>query len=95
MQSLTNLLTLHKGKIYVFLSDKTTGNTFLQNAEAEGFTFTDGTKPTDRHWSSIIAVNADKTINYVGFVGHIAFQNAKFIGKQPLIRIDYRELLNQ
>lgn len=95
MQALSKLLTLNKGKIYVFLSDETTGNAFLKNIEAEDFTFADGIKPTGRHWDNIIAINTDKTISYVGFIGRIAFQCGKNTGKDQFIKINYHELLNQ
>lgn len=92
---LKSLLKAHTGRIYVYLDNADICKQFLQDAESEGFTFTDGTKPTQKHTSDIIAVNADATINYVGFVGRVAFQAANAIGNQPLVKIDYREYLNQ
>lgn len=65
----------------------------MENAEQEGFVFSDGIKPTARNYDSIIAVNRDMTINYVGFVGRLAFQSDKKIENQQLIKIDYRQLL--
>ena len=61
----------------------------------EGFTFSDGVKPTERQISDIIAVNDDMTINYVGAIGRIAYQAADKIGDKPLVRIDYRDVLMQ
>ena len=43
---------------------------------------------------SIFAINDDMTINYVGFVGHVAYQAADKIGNKPLVKIDYRDIMN-
>ena len=91
---LKSLLSSHTGRIYVYLANEDIGKRFLQDAEKEGFTFTDGTNPTQKHTSDIIALNPDATINYVGFVGRAAFQAANRIGNQQLIKIDYRDLVN-
>ncbi len=92
---LKSLVSANIGRIYVYLDNADIGKRFLQDAENEGFTFTDGTKPTQKHTSDIIALNADATINYVGFVGRVAFQAASKIGNQPLVKIDYREYLKR
>lgn len=92
-KAISNLLNL-KGRVYVYLADEETGKQFMQQAETEGFTFRDGVKPTERPYDSIIALNRDRTINYVGFVGHMAFgAKAKTIGKEKLIRFDYKKRL--
>lgn len=94
MKSITSLFSKYKtGRIYIFLADDFVGNRFMENAEKEGFVFGDGIKPTERNYANIIAINRDMTINYVGFVGRVAFQFADKIGDQQLIKIDYRELL--
>lgn len=91
---LKSLVSANTGRIYVYLATEDVCNRFYRDAESEGFTFTDGTKPTQKHISDIIALNADATINYVGFVGRVAFQAANAIGNQPLVKIDYRQFLN-
>ena len=90
---LKSILSTNAGKVYVYLATEEVCKQFLKDAENEGFTFTDGMKPTQKHTSDILAVNPDFTINYVGTIGHIAFQAARRIGNQKLIRIDYREFL--
>lgn len=76
-------------RIYVYLKDDQTGHAFLKQAEAEGFTYQDGEKPTKREYSMIMAVNPDKTLNFVGVVGRMAFgANASVAGKR-LLRVDY------
>ena len=93
--SIKSLLSAYTGRIYVYLATEDLGKRFLQDAESEGFTFSDGVKPTQREAANIFAVNDDMTINHVGFVGRVAFQTADRIGNQPLIKIDYRNIINQ
>ena len=92
---LKSLLSSHAGKIYIYLATNEIGRQFLQDAENEGFMFCDGVKPTQREPDSIFAINDDMTINYVGFVGRVAFQATNRIGNQPLVKIDYRDITNQ
>ena len=77
------------GRVYVRLSAPEIGVRFLQQSEAEGFTFTDGAKPTSREAAEIMAVNPNRTLNYVGTVGRIAYGCAGTIGGKPLIRIRF------
>lgn len=92
---LKSILSTHTGRIYVYLATEDICRRFLRDAESEGFVFTDGMKPTQKHTSDVIAINPDLTINYVGFVGHLAIQAANRIGNQPLIRIDYQDVINR
>ena len=78
----------------IFLHCKTheLARRFLADAEAEGFTF-GGVKPTERGTDSIFALNDNMTINYVGFVGHMAFgSGTDKIGDKKLVRIEYGEI---
>lgn len=87
-------LAAQDGRVYVYLADEAIGRLFLEQAEQEGFTFGDGVKPTQRHWSVLMAVNHDGTINYVGTSGRIAWSSgAKTVGGETLIRVDYRKYL--
>jgi hypothetical protein len=76
-------------KVYVLLRDDETGMAFLRAAEAEGFTFGDGVKPTLCHYSRVMALHDDGTVGYVGAVGNMAF-GAKAAG---IVRIDYAAYL--
>lgn len=79
-------------RIYVYLANEEVGNAFMKQAEDEGFTFGDGAKPTKRHYSEIMAVNDDNTINYVNSIGRMAFSsNTTTVGDKTLIRIDYQK----
>ena len=87
MSKIKSLLSTYSGRIYVYLADGETGKRFLRDAEDEGFTFADGIKPTEREPDGIFAVNDDMTINYVGFIVHMAYRVADRIGNQPLIKL--------
>lgn len=94
MSKIKGLLSNNEGKIYVYLATESVANQFMIDAENEGFTFADGVNPTERKPADIMAVNRDNTINYVGTIGRIAYQSADKIGDEPLVKIDYEELLN-
>lgn len=91
--TIKQLVKQTKGRVYVYLANDYIGRQFLKDAEREGFTFRDGVKPTEREPDSIFALNRDMTINYVGFVGHMAYGCAKKIGDERLFRVDYGEIL--
>lgn len=92
MQRTIDELARLQGRVYVYLTDAAVGAAFLRQAEAEGFTFTDGAKPTARHASEIMAVNRDRTLNYVGTNGRIAFGSGiKTAGGERLLRVDYAQ----
>ena len=94
MRTINDLLKLN-GRVYVYLANAEIGNRFLQQAEAEGFTSHDGVKPTERVYSTIMAVNRDKTVNFVGSIGYIAFgSGAKTVCSEQLIRIDGKKYLS-
>lgn len=89
-------LAKKNGRVYVYLEDPDTGNQFMKQAESEGFTFTDGAKPTERFYAEIMAVNSDITINFVGMNGRIAFgSGARTVGNEELIRVDYKKYINR
>ena len=83
------------GRVYVWLGTEDAAEDFFIGAEAEGFIFCDGEKPSNKHKDCIIAVNRDGTLNYVGFAGHAAFgSGTKTIGDEPLIRVDYQRYIS-
>ena len=88
-QPLLSVSSLAKlpGRVYVQLPSDQIGTLFLAAAEAEGFTFCDGAAPTSRHYETFMAVNHDKTLNYVGVNGRVAFQTiAETVNGEPLLR---------
>ena len=93
MRTITEL-SRKNGRIYVYLANVAIGEKFMQLAEDEGFTFGDGAKPTDRCYAEIMAVNGNKTINFVGANGRIAFgSGVKKIGNDDLIRVDFQKYI--
>lgn len=78
------------GRVYIRFRNKDSAKRFLFQATQEGFLFTDGVKPTEKPVASVIAVNKDYTLNYVGTNGRIAYgSGAQRIGSQKLIRIEF------
>lgn len=96
-QQLHSITTLAKlpGRVYVQLPTDQIETLFLATAEDEGFTFADGVAPKSRPCETFMAVNHDKTLNYVGVNGRIAFQtNAETVGHEPLLRFSGTALEN-
>ena len=75
-------------RVYVHLKDEETAMRFLQQAEAEGFTFGDGVIPTYKHWSDLYAIHPDGTLNYVGTIGRIEYCS----DADSVVRIDYETI---
>lgn len=87
-------LSHSNGRVYVYFKTEAICRQFLIQAEQEGFTFGDGVKPTKRHTDSIIAVNKNRTLNYVGINGRIAYgSKTKYVGNQKLLRIDFEDYI--
>lgn len=87
MRTLDALRNAIAGKIYIYCKNETTAKEFLIDAEKEGYRF--GTiKPTDNKTDDIIALEENKQLSYVGFVGRIAIQ-CNGSGNANLHIIDY------
>ena len=89
MTTIKYLLSHNHFKIYVQAKNNALAKAFLKDAEAEGFKFTAGTKPTSHHPSDLFAVNSDMTISYVGIAGRLACQCGAQVGGQNVIKINY------
>lgn len=74
MFNLTETLKNSRETVYVRLPDLTAAERFLREAEADGFLFSDGAKPTQKQPALFFAVHPDRTVNYIGTVGRIACQ---------------------
>lgn len=77
------------GKVYVYLEDEKIAKQFMQDAEAEGFRF-GKIKPTENGISNIIAIEENKQLSCVGFIGHMAFQCPSGV-EGNFYRIDYKK----
>ena len=94
MRTIAELLNLD-GRVYVYVPSKNIRRLFLKNAQKEGFRFADGVKPTRRRaYDDIYALNKDFTLNFVGYIGHIAFHHPEVPNDYNLIRVDYAAYLS-
>lgn len=75
---------------YIWLEDKETRMQFMEDAEKEGFRFEDDVPPTKREAGDIMRIYPDKTLCFVGFVGHLAYHAMDGCNRQSVIRIDYK-----
>ena len=71
--------------IFIYCRSRNIAARFLADAEAEGFTFGDGKKPTEKEYADIFSLHNDLTISYTGWAGHVMFRSAA----GNIIRIDY------
>lgn len=75
--------------IFVRLKGENVRRRFLQEAEKEGFTYSDGTSPTETDGDDIMAIHSDMTLSYVGYISRLAYKNVKIKGDKKIVRIDY------
>lgn len=87
MKTLKTIVTETGKSVYVYAEDNATAVQFLQDAESEGFMWSDGSKPTQNHTSDFYAVHTDMTINYLGAMGRTAFQ----CKSDSIFRLNYKE----
>ena len=70
---------------FIYCRSRNIAARFLADAEAEGFTFGDGKKPSEKEYDDIYSLHNDLTISYTGWAGHVMFRSAA----GNVIRIDY------
>ena len=94
LMELVNAWPKENYRIYVKCDDAETKKKFVANATEEGFAYGDGVPINEREPDDIMAINEDKTINFVGTNGHMAFAaNAKVNGLS-LVRVDYKKYVS-
>ena len=81
-------------KVYIYCKSENICRRFFMDAEAEGFTFGDGIKPTEKETSDIFALCDDWTISYTGFAAHMMFRSQDSLAKKSPARIDYGKYLS-
>ncbi len=92
-RSIEDMMKLY-GTKWVYLSSRRTFMQFMLDADAAGFGF-GGVSLFDKPYSDIIAVHDDRTLAYVGFVGHMAFHSGQAeLGGKPFLRIDYDRFIS-
>lgn len=62
------------GIIFVHMDSVEEEKDFIRQAEAEGFLFGDGRKPSEKNPANLLALHMDQTISYVGTMGRIGYQ---------------------
>lgn len=77
------------GRVYLYFANGKIKEQFLKDAEAEGIGFGDGASIRERELDSVMALNKNGTVNFLGFVGRMAYQMASDVGGQKLLRVDY------
>ena len=88
MKTIKSLINPDK-KVYVKMKGAADCKRFFYLAEKEGFLFSGGAKPIEKHPSDLIAVLPDKTLCYVNTYGRIAAQS----GAANIIVYDCEKLL--
>ena len=92
-RSIEDMMKLY-GTKWGYLSTKRTFIQFMLDADAAGFRF-GVMSPLDMHYSDIIAVHDDRTLAYVGFVGHMAYRSGQEeLGVKSFLRIDYERFIS-
>lgn len=90
MKTIKDLVNSTDKRVYVYLKDEATAKQFVANAELEGYRFGDGVEISKRSTDNYYAINRDMTVNFIGWVGRMAFHS-----KDPkLLRIDYAKYIN-
>ena len=84
-------LTDLKGRVYLYLPDSAVRDQFEIDAMEEGVTYKDGVPLPERSLDSIMALNDDMTVNFVGMFGRMHFHRPEEPETRPvpLIRVDY------
>ena len=90
VRTIQNLVKGHKKRVYLYLADKETAKKFVADATAEGYTFPDGVKISERKANDFYVLNPDKTVNFINSIGRVAFQ----CNAQQIIRVDYQKYIN-
>ena len=81
-----------QGRVFLYFPDSTIRDQFITDATEEGVTYGDGVSLKEREPDSIMALNGNMTVNFVGFAGHMHFiqpSSESEIHSNPLIRVDY------
>ena len=88
MRTISSLLE-YEGRVYIYLNSPAISRQFRADAAREGFTLSGNGE------SDIYALNHDKMMNTVGFVGHVLFHNTSqnLADGTPVIRVDYEKYI--
>ena len=90
-KTLSELVHSTNKRVYVYLSDIETIRMFINNAEKEGFSFSENKRILDMPLDNFYALNKNLTVNYINFIGRVAYQ----CGAENILRVDYKKFLSQ
>ena len=90
MRTIKELINQEK-KVYIYCKDKRTAMLFLIAAEDEGITFCNGSPATEHQAEDLYALQADGTLCYVGWAGHMAYHYCN----DSILKIDYENYANR
>ena len=91
MRNVTELSKI-KGKVMVYVGNRTVERKFLHDAEEEGFMFGNSIKPTDSPEDDLYVVHRDWTLGHAGWAGHMALMGMPS-PYEKLYIIDYEKYL--
>ena len=89
MRTIKSLASNEK-KVYIYLRNTAIQLRFMSDAEREGITYGDGTKPTERSVDDIMALRPDGTICFLGWAGRVCYHYVK----NTSIRVDYEKYID-
>ena len=90
-RKIEDLVRIHYPKrVYVYLEDDETIKRFVADAESEGYKFGDGVKISRRNPDMFYALNQNKTVNFINFIGRLAF----CCNAENIARINYKKYIN-
>lgn len=89
-KTIAELVDSNQKRVYVYLADEETQARFIADAEAEGYTFGDGVKLSERECEEFYAINRNKTVNFINTIGRIAFQ----CNANNIVRVDYKKYIS-
>ena len=93
MRTIKELFSLGR-TVFIYFSSSDICRQFLKDAEQEGFTLSDGRKPTEKEYPDCIyAIHVDMTVNGVGFAGHAALQADDSNSKGVIRTVDYEKYI--
>lgn len=84
-KTLKELVQSTNKRVYVHLPDENSVSLFIANAEKEGFKFLGGKRLSDMPRDDFYALNKNMTVNYINFIGRVAYQ----CGAENLLRVEY------
>lgn len=90
-KTLKELVKSTNKRVYVHLSDEKTAKIFIENAEKEGFKFSGGKRISEMPHDDFYALNKNLTVNYINFIGRVAYQ----CGAEHLLRVEYKDFLRE